>query len=137
MKYFIHYVSLKCDIFILCKFPILFSTVKLKLGLHSFSQSIQGSKCGFLNVGLRLYVQVLPNSQGDWKMKILNVALAGLSTFPSSQKNWKLGFLNISPGNTSKFFPINVGVEKLGFLKSICFYILSDCENSLSGTVCV
>ena len=137
MKYFIHYVSLKCDIFILCKFPILFSTVKFKLGLHSFSQFIQGSKCGFLNVGLRLYVQVLPNSQGDWKMEILNVALAGRFTFPSSLKNWKLGFLNISPGNTSKFFPINVGVEKLGFLKSICFYILSDCENSLSGTVCV
>ena len=44
----------------LSKLPILFSTVKLKLG-HNLSQFTYKFKLGLLNLGLRLYFQVFPN----------------------------------------------------------------------------
>ena len=50
--------------FILCKFPSLFSTAKLNLG-HRFSQFTLRFELGFLDVGLRLYFKLCPNSRGD------------------------------------------------------------------------
>ena len=64
----------------LCKFPILFSAVKLKLG-HNVSQFILDSKLGLLNLALRLYFQVFDNSQRNLKLRFLNVAPAGLPNF--------------------------------------------------------
>ena len=57
------------------------------------------------------------------------IALSGLLNFSQ-----QLGFLNISLDCTSTFFPI-YQVGKLGFLKSPQFHILSDCEDSLLGTI--
>ena len=48
----------------------LFSTAKLNLSLDS--------KLGFLNVGLRLYFRLFPNSQKYWKLGFVNVAVVGL-----------------------------------------------------------
>ena len=46
---------------ILCKFPSVFSTLKLKLG-HSFFQFTFRFKLVFLNVRLRLYFELFPDS---------------------------------------------------------------------------
>ena len=54
---------------ILCKFP-LFSIVKLNLG-----------HLKFLNVGVRLYFKLFPNSQEDLKERVVNLALVGLLIF--------------------------------------------------------
>ena len=48
----------------LCKFPILFSIMKLKLG-YNFSNSSIDSKFEFLNVGLKLWFQSLLSLQTD------------------------------------------------------------------------
>ena len=78
MKYLIHHgkFGMYSALF---KFPILFSTVKFKLG--RYSQFIYIFKIGPLNLGLRLSFQVFPNSERDWKLGFLNVALAGLLNF--------------------------------------------------------
>ena len=91
----------------LCKFLILFPTVKIRLGYNS--QFIYRFKIEIL----RLYFQVLLNSQ----------------------KDWKLGYLNITLDCTSKIFPLHETVGKLGCLKFPCFHILSDCELCLSHRV--
>ena len=110
---------------ILCEFISFFSTVKFKLG-HGFSQFTCRFKLRFLNVGLRLYFQLFPNSQNDWKLGILNVALVGLSSF-SKFVRWKIRILYTTLGCN---FHQRVG--KLGCLNYPQFHILSGCENSLS-----
>ena len=44
--------------------------------------------------------------------------------------------MNVSLDSTSKFFPVHCRVRKLGFLKSPWLHILSDWEDSFSGTLC-
>ena len=71
MKYLIHHVKFEMwPAF--CKFPILFSKVKLKLG-NNFSQ--------FINSYSKLYFKVFLNPQRDRKLGFLNVALTGLLNF--------------------------------------------------------
>ena len=46
---------------------------------------------GFLNVGLGLYFELFPNSQKDWKLGFLNVAVVGLlhfCQFMKDMENW-------------------------------------------------
>ena len=62
----------------LCKFSILFSAVKLRLGRINFLRSSIGA-LGLLNLGLKLYFQVFDNSHRDLKLRFLNDAVAGLS----------------------------------------------------------
>ena len=56
-------ISLKCDRPLLCEFPILFSTLNVKLG-HKFSQL--SHKFGILDFEMLVwgcvYFQVIPNS---------------------------------------------------------------------------
>ena len=72
--------------FTLRKFPILFSTVKLKLG-HNFSQSIFRFKI--------------------WILKSLSWAIYASTFFPIHERDRKLGFLNTRFGRTSNFFSIH------------------------------
>ena len=74
----------------LCKFPSLFSTLKLKLG-HSFSQFTLRFDLRFLNVGLRLYFELFSNLRKDWKLGFVNISLVRLlnfSQFFKEMKNW-------------------------------------------------
>ena len=80
-------------------------------------------------MGLRLF----PNSQKDWKLLFVNIALVGL--FPARESDGILGFFNVSLACTSKFLPIHQRVGKLVFLSFTYFHILSDCKDSL--LVCV
>ena len=96
-KVFFFRYSLKCDHPFLCKFPILFSTVRFKLA-YILSQFIHRSKCVFWNVGLglcilpsfsqfikvvdcdfwkasRLHYQIFPNSLKCLKIRIFEVPL--------------------------------------------------------------
>ena len=58
MEYLIN--NVKVEIWpALCKFPILFSTVKLNLDI-TFPNSSIDSKLGLWNLGFRLYFQVFP-----------------------------------------------------------------------------
>ena len=65
-------LSLKCDHPFLCKFSILFSTVKLKLG-HKFSQFIDRFKI--------------------WVLKCLTWAVYTSKFFPIHKRDGKSGFL--------------------------------------------
>ena len=74
----------------LCKFPMSFSTKKLKLG-HNVSQSIKRFNLGLWNLGLRLYFQVFSNPRRDRKLGFFNVPLAELLNFPQFMEeieNW-------------------------------------------------
>ena len=72
-------LSLKCDHPFLCEFPILFSTVKLKLG-HNFSQFIHRFKI--------------------WILKCWSWTVDTFRFFPIHTRDGKLGL-----GCTSEFFP--------------------------------
>ena len=39
-------------------------------------------------VGLKLHYHIFPNSQKDWKVGFLNLALAGLLQFIKEMENW-------------------------------------------------
>ena len=80
---------------------------------------------GFLSVGLVLYFQIFPNSQRDFG-RFLNVALAGLLNF--SQFKEKKAVLRNCYQFTKK---------EIGILEASLILYLSDCEDSLSGTVCL
>ena len=67
-------LSLKCDHPLLCEFPILFSTVKLKLG-HKFSQLIHR-----FNI---------------WILKCWSGAVYISNFFPIHKKDGKLGFFKL------------------------------------------
>ena len=73
MEDLIHHVKFEM-LLAFCKLLVSFSTVKLKLG-HSFSEFIYRFKIGFLNLGLKLYFQVFPNSLNSWEMGIFEVPL--------------------------------------------------------------
>ena len=100
-----------------------------------FLNSLLHSKLRFLNVGLRLCSELFPNSQKDWKLEFLNVALVGLLNFLIHERDGKLAFLYISLSCTFKFLPIRWGVGKLGFLNCPYFQIFPDCEGRFSGMV--
>ena len=73
MEYLNHFMlTLKCDHPLLCEFPILFSTVKLKLG-HTFSQLIHR-----FNI---------------WILKCWLGAVYFSKFFPIHKRGGKLGFL--------------------------------------------
>ena len=88
---------------ILCKFPSLFSTVKLKLGL-SFSQFTLRFELGFFNAGIRLYFEHFPNSrkveihEKGGKLVFLFISLGRLcfQISPNSLKSWKIGIFWIT-----------------------------------------
>ena len=68
---------------ILCKLPILFLAVKIKLEqIFPIHANIQNWE--FLSVGLRLHFHVSPNSQTD--LGFLSVAVAGLLNFSQFMK---------------------------------------------------
>ena len=71
-----------------------------------FPNSCIDAKLGFLSVGLRLYFQVVSNSQKGFG--IFKCCSSWTSQFfPVYDKDGKLGFLKTSLGRTSKFFPIH------------------------------
>ena len=75
---------------VLCKFPSLFSTVKLNLG-NSCSQFTLRFKLGFLNYGLSLYFKVFPNLRKNWKWGFSIASLVGylnFSHYMKEIKNW-------------------------------------------------
>ena len=94
---------------LLCEFPILLSTVKLKLG-HKFSQLIHR-----FNI---------------WILKCWSGAVYISKFFPIHKRDGKLGFLK-SLDCISKFSPIHWKVWKLRFL-SPCLHIWSNGEGGLS-----
>ena len=101
-------LSLKCDHPLLCEFPILFSTVKLKLG-HKLSQLIQR-----FNI---------------WILKCWSGTVYISKFFSIHKRDGKLGFLK-SLDCISKFSPIHWKVWKLRFL-SPCLHIWSNGEGGL------
>ena len=86
-------LSLKCDHALLCEFPILFSTVKLKLG-HKFSQLIHR-----FNI---------------WILKCWSGAVYISKFFPIHKRDGKLRFLK-SLDCISKFSPIQKKFENWNF----------------------
>ena len=90
---------------VLCKFSILFSTLKLKLR-HIFSQFNIDSKLVVLNVGLRLYFLVLPIHKEIKTSQFSVFVSKDLSIFPNSQKRLKIEILDIALDYTSSPFPI-------------------------------
>ena len=100
IEYLIHCVCNRSSL-ILFKLLALFSTVKYKLGSW-FSQFVCRFKMGFLRVSLRLYFQVFPNSQRDFR--IFECCFGWTSQL--REKRWKTVFFNISLGCTSKLFQI-------------------------------
>ena len=96
------------------KLPILFATVKFKLGY--FSQFIHKCKIGIFECWsvlfvyflyfLRFYFQVVPNSQRDFVI-FKCCSSRTYQFFPIHDKVGKLGFLKTSLDCTSKFFPIH------------------------------
>ena len=102
-------LSLKCDHPLLCEFPILFSTVKLKLG-HKLSQLIQ-----------RFNIWILKRWSGTVYIS---------KFFSIHKRDGKLGFLKICDC-ISRFFPIHLKVWKLRFLSS-CLNIWPNGEGGFS-----
>ena len=89
-------------------FPSYFQQWNLNKNI-AFHNSFTDSRLGILNLGPRLYLQVFPNSQGDWKLGFLNVALAWILNFSQFMdvRDWQLEFWNISLEFISKFFPVH------------------------------
>ena len=118
----------------LCKFPMLFSTVKLKLGHNS--QFIYRCIIGTFESWSQV---VLPNfSQFTNKLKIgifkcCSSWTSQFSQFMKQIENWDFGIF--SSECSSKLFPINKTVGKLGFLGSSLALIFS--QDRLSGWVYV
>ena len=87
-------LSLKCDHPLLCELPILFSTVKLKLG-HTFSQPIHKYNISVLNVGLGL--SIFPSffqfTKKRWKIGIFEKPWLHLQIFLNSLKSLKIEIL--------------------------------------------
>ena len=71
MEYLIHPVEVEIWA-ALCKFPILFSAIKLKLK-HNISQVVNMFKIGTF--------KLFPNSQIEGKLGFLNLATAGIANF--------------------------------------------------------
>ena len=94
---------------LLCEFPILLSTVKLKLG-HKFSQLIHR-----FNI---------------WILKCWPVAMYISRFFPIHKKRWEIGIFE-KPRLHFKIFPNHWKVWKLRFLPS-CLHIWSTGESGLS-----
>ena len=111
MEYLIHPVEMWPA---LCKFPILFSAIKLKLR-HNFSQVINMFKIGTS--------KLFPNSQIEGKLVFLNLATAGIANFSQFLEE----LLSFSQ------FTIQLRNQDC----SRCFYVLSDWKDCLSGRVYV
>ena len=105
-----------------CEQPYLMSITHLIFNSETlrdyFSSSSIGTKLGFLNVGIRLYFQDVPNSQRNFG--IFRCCSSWISQFfPVHKKDLFFFSLKASLDCTSKFFPIHQRFEKLGFLKSL------------------
>ena len=78
-------------ILFLCEFPILFSTVKLKLGHKLFPIYPQIKNFDFEMLVLRcVYFQVLPNSWKRRKIETFEKPRLHFQIFPNSQKSLKI-----------------------------------------------
>ena len=91
-------LNLNCDHLFLCKLPILFSTVKHKLGLNKSSfpihPQIQNLDFKILFLGF-VYFQVFPNSQ-KWRIEILEKLRMHYQILPNSLKCLKIGIFEAS-----------------------------------------
>ena len=91
---------------------------------------------GILVLGCTFKFFQIHEETGNWDF--LMFLLLDFSIFPNLWKRLKIGgFLNISLDCTSKYFAVLLTVGKLAFSKFSCFYIPLDCEDCLSGRVCV
>ena len=79
-----------------------------------------------LSVGLMLYFEIFPDSQRDFGI-FLNVALAGVLKFPNSKK--RRLYFQIATNSLKSW--------EIGILEVSLILYLSDCEDSLSDTVCL
>ena len=122
MKYFVHYVKFEMYSLILCKLPILFLTVKPKLG-HNFSQFIHRFKTEILRVGLSLFIlQVFLNSKRQFA--IFEYSSSWTSQFfPIHKKIENWGGFDISLGYTLKLGPDKWTVEVSGELRFTTSYL--------------
>ena len=77
-----------------CKFPILFSAVKLKLG-PNFFLFIYKFKIGAFDPWTHAVLPIFSNSQKDWKLGFLNLTSAWIVSFLNSWEieNWDTGIL--------------------------------------------
>ena len=112
---------------IFCKLPILFWTVKLKLG-HKFSLFIHRFKIKIFECWS---LAILP-SFSQFKNRFCDFWT--FQFFPIHEKDGKLGFMNISECCTSIFSQFT-RVGKLELLNFPWFHILLNCKDSLSGAV--
>ena len=91
-------LSLKYDHhFLLCEFPILFSTVKLKLG-HNFSQFIHRFKIWILKYwswAVYICFHVFLISLKRWKIEIFEKARMHLQICPNQLKCLKIGIFEV------------------------------------------
>ena len=90
-------LSLKCDHPLLCEFPILFSTVKVKLG-HKFSQLIHKFniwilKCWFWAVYISKIFSI-HKEMGHWDYEKLRLHF---QLFPNSLKSLKIAIFVALP----------------------------------------
>ena len=111
-------LSLKCDHPLLCEFPILFSTVKLKLG-HKFSQLIHRFNIGILKCwsGTVYISKFFPIQKRDGKLGFWKLRLH-FQIFPNSLKSLELRFL-------SPYLHIRSNGEAEGGL-SVRWHVVSD-----------
>ena len=85
-------LSLKCDHPLLCEFPILFSTVKVKLG-HKFSQLIHKFNIWILKCcsGALYISKIFPiHKQKRWEIGIFEKHRLHFQIFPYSPKSLKI-----------------------------------------------
>ena len=85
-------LSLKCDHPLLCELPILFSTVKLKLG-HTFSQpihkyNISVLKCWFGAEYISKFFPIHKKEMENWDFWKALIAFANFPQFTEKFENW-------------------------------------------------
>ena len=114
-------------LFITIKLELTFSQFIHKFKIEIFWVLVLGRSYRFLPIRKEIRKVVW----GFWRLLSMD-----FSIYSNSRKIWKVGFSDIHVGYTP-IFPIPLRVEKLRFMKFPWFHILSDCENSLSDTVCL
>ena len=90
-------LSLKCDHALLCEFPILFSTVKLKLE-HQFSQLIHGFNIWILKCWSgAVYISKFFPIHKRWEIGIFEKPRLHFQIFPNSLKSLKIDIFDFCP----------------------------------------
>ena len=132
MEYFLHSVKSKQLYFMLITY-LIFSK---KLG-HNLSNSSVDSKLGFFKCWSQvIFPRFFPNLQKIfWGFECCSI-------WTSTYKKWKTWIFEYKTRLHFQFFPNFFSkyfqrAGKLEILRSLLFHILLDCENSLSGTVCL